>query len=191
MLNVLFVCIGNICRSPLAERLLDLRLKQAEADQSYAARSAGVRALKGRAMHPESARTLAEFGGSAEGFVSRQLTASIAAEADLILTATRDVRSDVLEELPQALRRTFTITEFVALAEVDLEQGARRAGGMSAIIERCSHARGSLQPEFYDIDDPIGRSTETFNRVAGVIDDQVYRLTRVLAREAAAQEQSQ
>ncbi|HEY9564296.1 MAG TPA: hypothetical protein VIR30_11050 [Nocardioides sp.] len=184
MPSVLFVCIGNVCRSPLGERLLRLRLAEEGAGDAYAVSSAGVRALRGRSMHPESIRTLEERGGSPEGFVARQITGRIADEADLILAATREVRSRLLEESPRALRRTFTLTEFVALAEADLAEGKRRAGGAAAIIERCGQARGSLQPELYDIEDPIGRSAATFDRVASVIDEQTARLAKILARES-------
>ncbi|MDT0202599.1 hypothetical protein [Nocardioides sp. AE5] len=185
MASVLFVCIGNVCRSPLGERLLRLRLDQVRAqtgrDAAYDVASAGVRAMRGRAMHPEAARTLVERGGTPDGFVARQLTPAIVEESQLVLTATRDVRSIVLEESPRALRRTFTITEFVALAEADQRESASTPG-LEALVERCGQARGSVPGVGYDIEDPIGRPAEVFDEVALTMDAVTKRLAVVLAK---------
>jgi protein-tyrosine-phosphatase len=59
---ILFVCTGNTCRSPLAERLARLKFPQ------HRWESAGVRPQGG--MHPLAARVLGELGGDAEGFNS-------------------------------------------------------------------------------------------------------------------------
>ncbi|KRF20981.1 hypothetical protein ASG90_00765 [Nocardioides sp. Soil797] len=191
--SVLFVCIGNVCRSPFGERLLRLRLDELGIGDEFTVTSAGVRAMRGRAMHPESARTLEERGGSADGFVARQLSAELAEEADLVVAATRDIRSRLLEESPRSLRRTFTVREFVALAEAhraagEGQTGARAAApvrqrgkeALSGLVEDCSRGRGILRLDDVDITDPIGRSAQTYDAVAELMDDQVTRLARVL-----------
>ncbi len=130
--RILFVCVGNVCRSPLGERLLAARLP---ADR-FEVSSAGVGALAGAAMDPEAAGHLEAYGASADGFVARQLIPSMVKESDLVLTATKAIRSRVLEEAPAALRRTFTVLEFVALLDVVARRwrpGRTRAG-------RCGRA---------------------------------------------------
>lgn len=67
--QVLFVCIGNVCRSPLGERLLAARLD----GERFEVRSAGIAAMVGSPMVPEAAAHLAAYGGGDEGFVSTQL----------------------------------------------------------------------------------------------------------------------
>jgi protein-tyrosine phosphatase len=62
-LHILFVCTGNICRSPSAERLATAA--------GASASSAGTRAVIGHPMHPESARVLRDLGGDPDGFVAR------------------------------------------------------------------------------------------------------------------------
>ena len=115
VMNVLTVCLGNVCRSPLAERLLEDRLRAAGAGDRFTVGSAGVMAMAGHTMEPNAAVQLVKLGGDPAGFVARQLQPSYAEQAGLILTATVEVRRRVLEEAPGALRRTFTLREFAAL----------------------------------------------------------------------------
>ena len=99
--SILIVCLGNICRSPLAERLLQRRMDGLLDGQDAAVqiRSAGVRALGGDPMDDSAESELRRLGGDADGFVSRQLTPDHVSSADL-LTATRGLRSRVLEGPP-------------------------------------------------------------------------------------------
>lgn len=193
---VLFVCIGNVCRSPFCERLLRHRLDELGVGDRFTVTSAGVRAMQGRGMHPESARTLLARGGSADGFVARQFDDGLAAGAGLVLSATRELRSRLLEESPRSLRRAFTLREFVALAEAhraagQVAPGARRAtvthahhaAAVAGLVEDCARGRGSLRLDDVDVADPIGRSPETYDAVAELMDDQVTRLARVLASQ--------
>lgn len=102
------VCIGNVCRSPLAERLLAERLP---ADR-FEVSSAGVRAMVDCSVDPRAAAELTRLGGSADGFLARQLTRELVDEADLVLTATADVRRWVLALVPESAPRVFTLGEY-------------------------------------------------------------------------------
>jgi protein-tyrosine phosphatase len=145
---VLFVCIGNVCRSPLGQHLLAARLP---ADR-FEVSSAGVGALVGEPMNAEAAAHLAPHGLSADGFVARQLTPAIVEESDLVLTATRAIRSRVLEDSPRALRRTFTVLEFAAL--LDSVPGS---AGPAAIVASATEQRSRAVLDEYDVPDPYGR----------------------------------
>ena len=74
-----FIGIGNLCRSPLGERLL---ASQLPAD-TFEVCSAGVGAMAGSAMVPEAAAHLETYGGSADGFVTRQLSGALVKQSDL------------------------------------------------------------------------------------------------------------
>ena len=147
-MHILFVCTGNICRSPTAERL-------AAAVPGLRASSAGTRAVIGHPVHPEAARVLRDLGGDPAGFAARQLSPKIAGGADLILTMTRAHRDAVLEMAPRQLRRTFTLAEAAALTEFGPAEVADLAG---------------LRPHLpagvdLDVADPIGQSPAVFDRV--------------------------
>lgn len=158
-MHLLFVCTGNICRSPTAERLA---IKYGVEFQipDFAASSAGTRAMIGHPMHPESARVLQNLGGDPSAFAARQLTPRIASSADLVLTMTRAHRDAVLELAPRQLHRTFTLNEAARLVS---EFGAREVKDL-----------GSLRPQLRqddatDIPDPIGQDPEFFTRIGFMV----------------------
>lgn len=154
--RVLFVCIGNVCRSPLGERLLASKLSP----EAVEVASAGVGAMVGAPMTPEAAVHLEAYGGTADGFTARLLTPRMVQESGLVLTATKAIRSRVLEDSPAALRRTFTVLEFAALLDVvppDTDP--------AALVRTAAEERSRAALEDYDIADPYGRG-EDANLVA-------------------------
>lgn len=180
---VLVVCVGNVCRSPFVERLLRLRLEEGDPHRAFEVSSAGMRATTGRAMHAQSASDLAARGGSAGGFVSRQFQAGLAERAGLILTATRSIRSQVLAEVPTALRRTFTVLEFAALA------GTAPAGLAPAdLVRSCAARRSTAELADYDVADPIGGPVEGFTHVAEILDAAVTDIARALLSSSPTEE---
>jgi protein-tyrosine phosphatase len=84
-MHLLFVCTGNICRSPPAERLTRAYAEH-HGLSAMTASSAGIRAVVGYGMEPTAARVLIELGGDPRGFRARQLSTAMVDEADLVLT---------------------------------------------------------------------------------------------------------
>lgn len=115
--RILTVCTGNICRSPVAERLLQAGLDQA-VPGGFVVTSAGTRALVGEPIQPPSADIVRTFGGNADGFAARQLTSRILRGVDLVLTMTSGHRGEVLQLDASLLKRTFTIREFARMLDV-------------------------------------------------------------------------
>jgi protein-tyrosine phosphatase len=180
--RILMVCTGNICRSPVMERLLAARLRAllpADAAARFEIGSAGTWAMVGEAMSPEAATTLVGLGGDADGFVGRDLTAELI-EADLILTATRAHRAQVVAEVPRAASRTLTLREFARLlGPVTADDVAQHAPSgdpvdrMRAITAAAFGNRGLVpvaDPAEDDIADPYRRNQAAFERAAREID---------------------
>ncbi|HET7351120.1 MAG TPA: hypothetical protein VFJ28_09290 [Marmoricola sp.] len=170
--RVLVVCIGNVCRSPLGQLLLARRLP---ADR-FEVSSAGVGALVGAPMSPEAAVHLEPYGATAEGFTARQLTAVMVRESDLVLTATTSIRSRVLEEVPAALRRTFTVLELAAVLDVVEPQSDPKE-----LVRSASDQRSRLVLDDHDIPDPYGRGEEANAHAAALMATAVERIAKGLA----------
>ena len=86
MIKVLFVCHGNICRSPMAEFIMKDLVKKAGLDSSfYIASAATSREELGNPVYPPARRKLAEHGISCSGKTARLFTPADYEEYDLIV----------------------------------------------------------------------------------------------------------
>ncbi|MEP7089236.1 MAG: hypothetical protein ABI776_03930 [Nocardioidaceae bacterium] len=181
--NVLVVCLGNICRSPLAERVLTLRLQELMGAESASIHvsSAGVRAMVGSPMDADAAAQLQRLGGDPAGFVSTQLTVEACNDADLVLTATQELRSRVLEDAPRALKRTFTIRELATIARSEVLLDRAAASGAD-FVRRSASWRGSTEVADFDVPDPIGRPEEFHREVADLLDRECRSIATALAQ---------
>jgi protein-tyrosine phosphatase len=101
MTSVLFVCLGNICRSPLAEGILREKLTRAGLDAGIAVDSAGTGNWHaGKAPDPRSVEIAARNGINLSGLRARQVSADDFERFDLILAMDRD-NLDTLNRLGQ------------------------------------------------------------------------------------------
>ena len=75
MTNILFICLGNICRSPMAEFVMRDLVEKAELSARFSIASAATsREELGNPVYPPAQRKLAEHGIACEGHAARQLT---------------------------------------------------------------------------------------------------------------------
>lgn len=169
-LRILVVCDGNMCRSPLAERLIAARLPGVEV--ASAGRMAGDDGVE---MDPLAQAELVRLGGSAEGFTARRLATWQLDAADLVLTATMKIRSRVIQKSPRAMRRTFTLLEFASLAS------RAPAGSADFLVTWCFGNRSLVAEDELDLPDPIGGTPELHRMVADTIDRAVDRIVAALA----------
>ena len=186
--GVLFVCTGNICRSPMGERLLAAGLRSRFGDEADAVdvRSAGTWGRDGAPMEEYAAAAVLERGGDPTGFAARELRDYHVEEAGLVLAATRDHRAAAVTLVPRAAGWTFTLPEFARLAAA-VDPGAlpRPLGErFPALVRAAAAQRGLVRPQHPDDDDvkdPYGRSREVFavcaDAVAGPVDQILTVLT--------------
>ncbi len=94
--NILTVCIGNICRSPSAERILQELLPL----KSIA--SAGLGALVDKGIEEKAANLLVEHNYNADDHQARQLNETIIANADLVLVMEKRHQTAIMKMYPSA-----------------------------------------------------------------------------------------
>lgn len=86
MIRVMFVCHGNICRSPMAEFVFKDMLREAGlSDEVYVSSAATSREAIGEPVHSGTRRKLAEFGISVSGKYAVQLTKADYDDYDYII----------------------------------------------------------------------------------------------------------
>lgn len=86
MTRILFVCLGNICRSPMAEYVMRDLVRQAGLeDQIQVASAATSREELGNPVYPPARRKLAEHGIACQGHAAHQMTAADYDRFDLLI----------------------------------------------------------------------------------------------------------
>ncbi|MDQ7794186.1 MAG: low molecular weight protein arginine phosphatase [bacterium] len=141
MKNILVVCSGNTCRSPMAAALLATRLGAGR--QILAA---GTAAVPGSGASALAIQVMGERGLDLGGHRARILSRDLVEQADLVLTMTRAHRQAVLDLVPGAADRTFTLREYAGCP-------------VNPPVD-----------EELDISDPLGRGLEVYQAVAGELE---------------------
>jgi protein-tyrosine phosphatase len=114
--TILFLCSGNTCRSPMASaiatKVMADRLGIAPSElplRHILVQSAGLHASRGMRAALEALDTVKEYGVDLSTHFSQPATADLLRRADVIYTMTNAHREEVLDLLPGAERKTFTV----------------------------------------------------------------------------------
>ncbi|MFF0308439.1 hypothetical protein ACFYSC_13465 [Streptosporangium sp. NPDC004379] len=168
--HILFVCTGNICRSPVAERLARSILGPAS---PIRVSSAGTHAEPGGRMAERARESLVRLGGDPGGFAARPLTPELVAAADLVLTAASEHRARAVQLLPASATRAFTIAEFGVLSRAVPPGTALRHRDLvrraHTLVAEARALRGLVPVERPDIPDPHGGSRRAHRTVSRMI----------------------
>jgi protein-tyrosine phosphatase len=101
--NILVVCIGNICRSPMAEYFLK---------DTYPERkihSAGISGMIGHPADDKALQCMQKFGINMESHIARKLNAELIKNADLILVMSQNQLKHVEQTWPYSKGKTFRL----------------------------------------------------------------------------------
>ncbi|WP_431947855.1 protein-tyrosine-phosphatase [Actinacidiphila sp. bgisy167] len=177
--RILHVCTGNVCRSPMAERLTrhELALRLGDGAAGIVVESAGTWGHEGAPMEAHAATVLAEYAADPTGFLGRELLDDHVIDADLVLTATRDHRAQVISMGHAAGLRTFTLKEFTRLVKAidpaTLPEGSVTERARS-LVRAAAALRGWLLAPTADADevhDPYGAPLTFFRSIGEEIHD--------------------
>ena len=101
--NILVVCVGNICRSPMAEALLKQHFPEKNID------SAGVGALVGHGADPAAIKIMEQQNIDITNHVAKQIDENLALKADLIFTMSDSQNKWIEERWPFCRGKTFKL----------------------------------------------------------------------------------
>ncbi|WP_045823875.1 low molecular weight phosphatase family protein [Williamsia herbipolensis] len=158
--RILFVCTGNICRSPMAQYFLTDRL-----GAGFSVTSAGTAALTDYPMHVQTERVLRERGiASLDDFRARYLTADLVAGADLVIGLSREHRDHASASAPMSWRRVVTLRELDTYI----------AGG--GALTSTPQIAADRNRDDLDIADPMHQPPAAFDTLAAELDPLIDRL---------------
>jgi protein-tyrosine-phosphatase len=109
--HILFVCTGNICRSPFAEGLLK-KLVQKKGLDNIVADSAGLLALPGNSASGLAQKVAAEYDVDLSGHIAKSVKEDIVDRSDLILVMENSHIKNLLNDFPEAEGKVFLIRSF-------------------------------------------------------------------------------
>ena len=109
--KILFVCTGNICRSPFAEGLFR-RLELAEGLEGVSADSAGILALHGNSATYMAQQVAAEYQVDLSGHRAKSVSKNLVIGSDLILVMEKSQENALLSLFPEASGKTSLIRHF-------------------------------------------------------------------------------
>jgi protein-tyrosine phosphatase len=107
--KILIVCTANVCRSPMAERLLRRHLSHTDIEVT----SAGVAAMPGRPMDPVSADILSEHGiDDATPHEAKQVTSALLRRSELVLVMEQSHSTAISRIAPEASGKVFLLDKW-------------------------------------------------------------------------------
>jgi protein-tyrosine phosphatase len=112
--EIIFVCTGNTCRSPMAEALMRAALPH-DKREKYLISSAGTNAIDDRPPSILASEAMNELGLDIDGHKSRALTSVMIDKADLILALSEGHLQSIHATFPGAAGKTFLLTEYSGL----------------------------------------------------------------------------
>ena len=159
-MNVLFVCTGNTCRSPIAETLMDDAVyRSSSLHGEVKTKSAGTFACEDAEPTQEAVRTMEEYGLEIDSRGARQFTPELAQWADIILAMSKE-----------------QIEHMEVIAPEDTQK-------MHTVLGYAQGVEGEPVDNSYDIMDPFDEGMDEYRECARQLSEAIALLVKRLEGE--------
>ncbi|HHU07660.1 MAG TPA: low molecular weight protein arginine phosphatase [Clostridiaceae bacterium] len=146
-MQILFVCMGNTCRSPMAEIMFNTFTPNRE----WEAASAGIATWDGMMASPLAIDEMEARGMSLGHHRSRQIDADIIEAADLVLAMTARHKQTLLHKFPEHQNKIFTLGEYAGMPDEEVSDPFGE--GEESYLNTANQLVKLLQAIFNKIDD--------------------------------------
>ncbi|MGE4215027.1 MAG: low molecular weight protein arginine phosphatase [Anaerotignaceae bacterium] len=115
-MNILFVCTGNTCRSPMAEAVA----KSIFPKDEYNIMSAGLSVIENQSASENAVLAAENLGLDLKGHRAKQITPNLIKEADIVLTMTAGHKQAIANNCNSMATPVFTLAEYAGHGNEDV-----------------------------------------------------------------------
>ncbi len=191
-MRLLFVCTGNICRSPMAEGIARAAIERnyPERPVSVEIASAGIAGLDGEEPTSEAVQAMEERGIDIRGYEAQTVSRSLTAESDLVMVMEERQKAHVSALAGSAVVPVFLLlklAEAVQVVQKAEDHGLDRVGPLESLESVVSVATvmerndsWELSSHQYELADPMGMPLEWYRRAADIMEVAIGDILRAL-----------
>jgi protein-tyrosine phosphatase len=173
-MKVLFVCTGNLCRSPMAEVLLRDELRR-RGCTGVDVVSSGTWGIDGSPATPEAVQAVGELDIDLSNHRARSIDVDEVRTADIVVAMTSVHVREITQMVPGAEGKVVLLKHLGAI-EVATADDAGQAQRLEALL-------GGRRPELvraHDVDDPMGMDLGRYRRTVSELRDGIAHLAKVI-----------
>jgi protein-tyrosine phosphatase len=147
MPSILFVCTGNLYRSPIAAAAFLQRAKQEAEAEKWQIHSAGTWTESGKPVRSDALSAASKLGLNIEGHLTKLLNAEDISNHDLILVMEAGHKEAIQSEFPLARGKVFLLTEAAIHIAYDIPDPAKGNVNLEELCREISELINKGYPE--------------------------------------------
>lgn len=122
MKNIMFVCTGNICRSAMAEKYFNYKVKKEKLETEYKAVSSGTSAINGQSSTENAIDVMKKYDVDLSKHEAIHIKNINLNESDYIFTMTKAHKDIIISIYPELKDKTYILKEYLGMLEyVDVD----------------------------------------------------------------------